>query len=93
MRTPNVDVYACFVNFVSQPRAEQANIAHLPLQYSKFADIALEDDSKELPAHSQGNLAIKLEEGGVLPYQPLYGLFKAKLVVLRKYLNNFIAKE
>jgi hypothetical protein len=62
----------------------------LPPEYSNFANIASEDDSKELAAHSQNNLAINVAEGEVPPYQPLYSLLEAELVVLRKYLAKFM---
>ncbi len=92
MRNTNADVYTCVINFVGQSSVEEAIIGYLLLQYSKFANIALEDYSKELTKHSLHNLAINLVEDAVLPYCLLYRLLEAELVVLQKYLANFIAR-
>ena len=78
------------ISLVVQNRAKQAKIAQLLLEYSNFTNIALEDNLKELTKHSQTNLAINIVEGKVLPYQLLYSLLEAKLVVLQKYLAKFI---
>ena len=92
MRNPRVDVYACVVNFVGQSRLDKPVIAIIPLQYSNYADIALEDTLKDLPKHSASNLAINLEGEDILPYQLLYRLSKAELVVLRKHLAEYTAR-
>jgi hypothetical protein len=92
MRDPRTEVYACSVSFVAQSGAEQVEITHLLLEYSNFADVALEDNSKELAAHSRNNLAINVAEGEVPPYQLLYSLLEAELVVLRKYLAEFMGR-
>ena len=92
MRDPRTEVYACSVGFVAQNEAEQVEMTQLPPEYSDFADVASEDDSKELAAHSWNNLAINVAEGKVPPYQPLYSLLEAELVVLQKYLAEYIGQ-
>jgi hypothetical protein len=92
MRDANADVYACVVNFVGQSGAEEAIVGHLPPQYSEFANVASEDHSKELAEHSSHDLAINLVEDAAPPYCLLYGLLEAELVVLQKYLANFMAR-
>jgi hypothetical protein len=92
MRDPRTEVYACSVSFVAQNGAERVETTSLPPEYSDFADVASEDDSKELAAHSRNDLAINVAEGEVPPYQPLYGLSEAELVVLRKYLAEFMQR-
>jgi hypothetical protein len=68
MRDPRTEVYACSISFVAQNRAERVKTTSLPPEYSDFADVASEDDSKELAAHSQNDLAINVAEGKVPPY-------------------------
>jgi hypothetical protein len=92
MRDPRTEVYACSVSFVAQNGAERVKTTSLPPEYSNFADVTSEDDSKELAAHSRNNLAINVAEGEVPPYQPLYSLSEAELVVLRKYLAEFMQR-
>jgi hypothetical protein len=92
MRDPRTEVYACSVSFVAQNGAEQVEMTNLPPEYSDFADVASEDNSKELAVHSRNDLAINIAEGEVPPYQPLYGLSEAELVVLRKYLAEFMQR-
>jgi len=92
MRDPTVDVYACSVNFVGQSGTEGPKGTDLPPQYHEFADVASEDSSRELAEHSLNDLAINIEEGAAPPYQPLYGLSEAELVVLRKYIADFMAR-
>ena len=92
MRDPRLEIYACFVSAVTQGSLEQPIIAKMLLQYCKFADIASKDNSRELPAHSASNLAIKTIDNKPLPQKPLYRLLEAKLGVLQRYLANFIAR-
>jgi hypothetical protein len=68
MRDPRTEVYACSVSFVAQNRAEQVEMTNLPPEYSNFADVALEDNSKELTVHSRNDLVINIAEGKVPPY-------------------------
>ena len=92
MRDPRTEVYACSVGFVGQNGAERVEMTQLPPEYSEYADVASEDDSKELAEHSRNDLAINIAEGEAPPYQPLYGLSEAELVVLRKYLAEFMER-
>ena len=92
MRDPRADVYACIVGFVGQIGREHPMVVDLPPQYSEYADVASEDDSKELAGHSSNDLPINLVDGAMPPYQPLYGLSEAELVILRKYLADFMAR-
>ena len=77
---------------MGQNGAERVEMTQLPPEYSEYADVASEDDSKELAEHSRNDLAINIAEGEAPPYQPLYGLSEAELVVLRKYLAEFMER-
>lgn len=92
MRHSKVDVYACLVSFVGQNAPEEPKVARLPPQYAEYADVASEKDSMDLAEHSSHDLEINLVEGASPPYQPIYGLSEAELVVLRKYLTKFMAR-
>ena len=68
MCNPRADVYACVIGFVGQIRQEHPIVVNLLLQYSKYANIALEDNSKELASYSLNNLPINLVDSAM----PLY---------------------
>jgi hypothetical protein len=64
----------------------------MPSEYSKYADVASEEDAKALAEHSYNNLTINLTPRGVLPYQPLYNLSRTELELLREYLEEYVAR-
>jgi hypothetical protein len=66
-------------------------MGQLPLQYAEYADIGSEDDAKGLAEHSSHDLAIQLVPDAQPPHQPLYNLLATELVVLRKYLAEYMA--
>ena len=68
MRNPRADMYACVIDFVGQIRREHPIEVNLPPQYSKYADVASEDNSKELAGYSLNNLPINLVDSAI----PLY---------------------
>jgi hypothetical protein len=92
MRDPRVDLYACLVNFVGQFVPIDANESQLPPQYAEYADVGSEDSAKGLAEHSSNDLAIQITPEGVPPHQPLYNLSATELEVLRKYLQEYMAR-
>lgn len=92
MRDPRTDVYVCSVGVVAHSGPTIATGKEMPPQYADYIDVASEDHSKDLPPHTSNDLAIQLTEGEAPPHQPLYGLSEAELVVLRKYLVDFMAR-
>jgi hypothetical protein len=92
MRDPTVDVYACLVNFVGQSAPVRSKLAQLPSQYTKYTNIASEDNAKALAEHSSHNLAINLALETQPPHLPLYNLSIIELEVLQTYLTNYIAR-
>ncbi|USP79372.1 retrotransposon nucleocapsid protein [Curvularia clavata] len=61
-------------------------------QYEDFADLASEEDAKCLAEHGLHDLVITLKEGTTPPHQPLYGLSKSELALLRDYLREYLAR-
>jgi hypothetical protein len=92
MRDPTADVYGCLVASVVQTGLEGAGGEQLPPQYSEFAQLGSEDDSRVLADHGPQDLAINLVEGAKVPHQPLYNLSKTELELLRKYLEEYLAR-
>jgi hypothetical protein len=60
MRDPTVDVYVCIISFTGQIELIPANVAEMPLQYVKYANVSSKDAAKELTKYLQHNLPIKL---------------------------------
>ena len=64
----------------------------MPSEYSNYADVASEEDAKVLADHGSNDLAIDLTPGSVPPHQPLYNLSRTELELLRKYLEEYMAR-
>jgi hypothetical protein len=92
MRDPKADVYAFLVSFVGQDGTGQPEMGQIPPEYSDSADVGSENDSKIIAEHSKHDLTIELTEGGVPPHQPLYNLSPTELEILRKYIDEYLAR-
>jgi hypothetical protein len=92
MRDTSVDVYACIVGSVSHNGPEETTSAQMPPQYAEFADVASEEDSAMLPDHGPQDLAINLVPDASPPHMPLYNLSQMELGILRKYLDDYLAR-
>jgi hypothetical protein len=64
----------------------------MPLEYSAYAEVASEEDSRVLAEHGPNDLAINLTPRSVPPHQPLYNLSQTELELLRKYLEEYVAR-
>ena len=62
-------------------------------QYANYADVFDKQRVDVLSEHSQHNLAIETEDNKVLSFGPTYDHDRLKLDVLRKYINDMLAKE
>jgi hypothetical protein len=58
MQDLRTDIYAYLVNFVGYSALVQASIGQIPLDYAKYADIGLEEDTKGLAKYFLYNLPI-----------------------------------
>jgi hypothetical protein len=92
MRDPKADVYRCLVALVVQSGPDRADEAGLPPQYSEFAQLGSEDDSRILADYGPQDLAINLVPGAAPPHQPLYSLSRTELELLRKYLDEYLSR-
>jgi hypothetical protein len=92
MRDPLTDVYACLVGSVGQNDLELARMDQLPPQYVEYADVCSEEESAVIANHSPQDLAINLELGSTPLHKPLYNLSRTELELLRKYLEDYIAR-
>ena len=92
MRDPTSDVYGCLVASALQSGPEGAEGDGLPPQYAEFAHLGSEDDSRALADHGPQDLAINLLPGTTAPHQPLYNLSRTELELLRKYLDEYLAR-
>lgn len=71
---------------------EGTNEPRMPPEYADFAGLGSEEDSRTLAEHGPQDLVITLQEGTMLPHQPLYSLSKAELALLREYLDEYLAR-
>ena len=87
MTSPKSDLYVCSVTKLAQD-----GLIELLKEYEGLEEVASFDDSASLPEHGQQDLAIELVSGKSPPYSPLYNLSEAELTVLRKYLDEYLAR-
>lgn len=92
MRDPTADVYALLVEYCGQTDPIRAMSGQLPPEYAEFADVGSEDDARGIPNHASHDLAIQTLPGTQPPHQPLYNLSATELLVLRKYLSDYLAR-
>ena len=95
MRSPYVQVFACLVATEAEEVQTGANghtVAPLPEKYSDFADLASNEEYKDLAEHGENDLKIDLEPGTSPPHSPMYNLSVVELEVLRKYIEDYLRR-
>lgn len=92
VRSPLVDVYAVIVHNPAHLGAVLGNLGQWPGRYAEFADVGSTDSAAELPDHGHHDLSIDLEPGAAPPHQPLYNLSVTELDLLRKYIEEYLAR-
>lgn len=70
------------------------NLERLPNCYHEFANLFRKELTDELPPHRQGcDHEIRLESDKKIPWEPLYGMSRDELLVLRKTLTDLLDKN
>jgi RNase H-like domain found in reverse transcriptase/Reverse transcriptase (RNA-dependent DNA polymerase)/Integrase zinc binding domain/Chromo (CHRromatin Organisation MOdifier) domain len=64
----------------------------LPPEYADYADVFSEEDAAMFPKSTRVRHAIPIPEGAEVPYGPIYPLSQGELEVLRKYIDNYLAR-
>ena len=62
-------------------------------KYSNFSDIFDKAKADKLPELSRHDLAIKLIDNRQPLFGPIYNLYRTELEVMRKYVNEMLAKR
>ena len=65
---------------------------HLPKEYADYADVFSEKDAALFPQSTRVRHAIPIPEGTEVPYGPIYPLSQKELEVLRKYIDDYMAR-
>ena len=65
----------------------------LPTRYKEYQDVYEKKNDDILPQHYLYNCAIDLHEGIQPPFGPIYNLSQNKLIALRDYLDEKLAKN
>lgn len=81
-------LYALSVQALSGKTAQDGP----PAPYGRWSSVFSEENAAKLPEHGPFDLSIELEEGKRPSFAPLYNLSETELAVLRKYLDEYIAK-
>ena len=84
-------VYAIIIAGTNQEPSQKQAIS-LPKDYSDFEDVFSAEKAGELPVFKTGDHSIDLVEGGEPSFGPLYNLSNTELAVLRRYLDDALAK-
>ena len=64
----------------------------LPPEYYEFLDVFSRHLSDQLPPHRPYDHSIRLQPEAKPPASPLYGMSREELLVLKKYLEDHLAK-
>ena len=64
----------------------------LPKEYADYADVFSEKDAALFPNNRRVRHTIPIPEGAEVPYGPIYPLSQKELEVLRKYIDDFLAR-
>lgn len=64
----------------------------LPQEYREFADVFSEKEAQTLSSITKVTHSIPIQEGGSVPYGPIYPLSANELRALREYLNSNLAR-
>ena len=65
----------------------------LSKEYHEFLDVFSRQLADTLPPHQPHDHHIRLEPRSQLTFEPLYGMFRDELLVLKKYLDDNLTKE
>jgi hypothetical protein len=65
----------------------------LPTYYKEYLDVFEKKNANLLPQYRPYDCLIDLQESTQPPFGPIYNLFQNKLVALREYLDENLAKK
>lgn len=83
----------CVIAKESGYQAQDPPLSQIPVIYQEYADLFKEEkDTKALPKEQPWDHVIPLVEGKTPPYQAIYAMAERELQVLRKYLDENLAK-
>jgi len=86
--TNEAELYSCHVSDILGSQQAQS----LPEWYKDRADVFSRESSAQLSENGPYDLPIDLEEGKQPPYGPMYNLSENELMVLREYLQKYLAR-
>ena len=88
-----MQVFKLFVSTVD-PRdldTTPVDMSNVPLEYHEFRDMFSKSRTNTLPTHQPYNLKIKLEDGAIPPFGPIYSLSPHELQTLREFIDEHLA--
>ena len=65
-------------------------MSNVPLKYHKFRNVFSKSRANTLPTHQPYDLKIKLEDGAIPPFGPIYSLSPHELQTLREFINKHL---
>ena len=67
------------------------DMSNVPLKYHEFCDVFRKSRANTLPTHQPYDLKIKLEDGAIPPFGPIYSLSPHELQTLREFIDKHLA--
>ena len=67
------------------------DMSNIPLKYHEFRDVFSKSRANTLLTHQPYNLKIKLEDGAIPPFGPIYSLSPHELQTLREFIDEHLA--
>ena len=92
-RLADMQVFKLFVSTID-PRdldTTLVDMSNVPLEYHKFCDVFSKSHANTLPSHQPYDLKIKLEDGAIPPFGPIYSLSPHELQMLREFIDEHLA--
>ena len=94
-RRPGHQVFVASMKDIEKalaPKEEIDVMSKLPSEYHEFASLFSREEADKLPPHRPYDHKIPLKPGVEPPFGPLYSMSRDELVVLKKYLDENLAK-
>ena len=94
-RRPGHQVFVASMKDIEKalaPKKKVDVLSKLPSEYHEFASLFSQEEADKLPPHRSYDHKIPLRPGTEPPFGPLYNMSREELVVLKKFLDENLAK-
>lgn len=94
-KDPEFEVFAVSLRDIEKalaPKQEEDPAEKLPKEYHQFLSVFSKKEASQLPPHRPQDHKVPLKAGTIPPYQRMYGMSQAELLVVKKYIEENLSK-